>query len=784
MRPERVVVTGVGVICAAGRDTNEFWRTILSGQTALRPSKRPGLARYGRAITGEVPDDWISEFAGLDAEAGYDRDVLLAVIAARQALRQARLDPLPALWQERTGLVLGKCQAITPDGPRSHGWIHSTADDIAHILGASGPRQTVATACSAGSNAVGLGRDRLLANDADIVLAGGVDVLQDTTYTGFHALQSLDSEPCSPYSRSAGLSLGEGSAFLVLEPHELAVKRGAPILAEVMGYGLSADAYHPTAPDPTGRGAALAVKRALADSSLDESLVTYVNGHGTGTTANDTAERRIMRGVFGSRPVPLTSTKSFVGHTLGAAGAIEAVTSVLSIMHGIIPPTVNFGEPRSGDLDFVPNKCRPADIDVVVSNSYAFGGNNASLVLGRARVRPAAASKAAVRKAHEEAVITGVGLVGRPGIGLAAWAEQLAHSDTRTSATRADDETMLSLAGQPFATPSLWRHMNGFTRLCMAASRLAVDDAGLPLTRQHRDGIGLVLGTMSGAAEVRASLKRQDGDGARRIHEFTQMTLNTPAGAVCQALAIRGLTTTITSGGASGTLALETALDAIRLGRAEAVVVVAAEQACPDTEDIYRCIGALGAGDRAHPYDRARPGTSCGTAAVALVLEAATFAIQRRARLRGRVAAVAHASDNYHPYRFDPSGKGFAAAMRRALRRASLPAPTIDLVAGSATGTDLDTCEEAALRAVFAPRTPVIALKAVTGECEAASGLVNVALPLLLDNAPLGNSVAIPAGSAYDDPAARVPAQLRRVLATSVSFGGTYGAVVLEKESL
>ncbi|HEX6470708.1 MAG TPA: beta-ketoacyl-[acyl-carrier-protein] synthase family protein [Streptosporangiaceae bacterium] len=773
MEPARVVVTGVGIICAAGRDAEEFWRRIRAGTTALSASRRADLARYGKAVTGEVPDAWIEQRVSAEENRRYSREVLLGIVAARESIRHAGLDASLTDVADRTALVLGKCQALNLADPRAHHWIHSATDEIASALDVSGPRNTIATACSAGSNAVGAGRDRIWAGDADIALVGGVDIIQESTFAGFYSLQALDSEPCSPYSRSGGLSLGEGAAFLVLERLEHASRRGAPILAEVLGYGLSADAYHATAPDPTGRGASLAVLRALTDSGLAADDVTYVNGHGTGTKANDAAERRVMRNVFGARRVPLTSTKSFVGHTLGAAGAVEAVTSVLSIAHGLIPPTVNFAEAgaRPGDLDFVPNEGRPAEVDVVVSNSYAFGGNNASLVLARPRPRPAARRE----RPRRTAVITGIGLVGRPGIGVAEWKKFLAEDVTRHPPPLTDGEITQRLAGEPFAAASTWRQMSGFTRLCMAASRLAVEDAELPLTRDRRDDTGLILGTMSGPAWLasRYPLKGRELDAHRSVHEFSQVTLNAPAGAVCRALGIRGVTTTITSGGVSGTLALEAALEAIELGRADAVIVLAVEEACPEVEGIYQALGKrTPAGDA--------PRLSCGTASVALVVESAGSAERRNARVQGRVAALTHVSDNYHPHRFDPGGERYAAALRRTLERAALTGADVSLVAGSGTGTDLDAAEHAAFDAVFPAALPVVAVKLLTGECEAASGLLNVAAPLLLE--PEGNP-ALPAirldGQAGE--ISRVSAAPPRAIATSASFGGTFGAALIER---
>ncbi|MEV4888308.1 beta-ketoacyl-[acyl-carrier-protein] synthase family protein, partial [Nonomuraea sp. NPDC055795] len=363
LRP--IVVTGLGIICAAGRDPAEFWQRLLAGQGGLAPVEDEAYAVFEARYAGQVPDAWItSQLTGSDAD--LDRTAQLALIAARQAVEQAGLSGFD---QDRFGIILGKCQA-TPDAAGLYQPMHRTQDVVAERLGLGGPRILVSTACAAGGNAVGLAKDKILTGEADVVLAGGVDPLLFGTYAGFAGLQALSTGPCRPYSHSDGLNLGEGAAFLLLEPLDLALARGATPLAEVAGYGLSADAYHATAPDPTGRGGASAVRRALADAGLTTADVGYVSGHGTGTPANDAMEAKVMRVVFGERAgqVPTSSIKSYVGHTLGAAGAVEAVASVLALRHGVAPPTIGFdddAEPR--DLDFVPNTARPMPIDTVVS---------------------------------------------------------------------------------------------------------------------------------------------------------------------------------------------------------------------------------------------------------------------------------------------------------------------------------------------------------------------------------------------------------------------------------
>jgi 3-oxoacyl-[acyl-carrier-protein] synthase II len=263
--------------------------------------------------------------------------------------------------------------------------VHSTADALAAVFGCRGPRVTAVTACSSSANSVGLGADLIQDDRADVVLTGGTDSHCKMTYAGFNALQALSPDVCRPFDRRrAGLSLGEGAAVFVLEEEGRARKRGAEILAEFAGYGMSADAYHLTAPDPEARGAALAMRRALRDAGVEPRAVGYVNAHGTGTPQNDPIETRAIKAVFADHACRLavSSTKSQTGHCLGAAGAIEILATVLALRHGFLPPTVNLEErDPECDLDYVPRHARAERVSLAVSNSYGFGGNNTSVVL-------------------------------------------------------------------------------------------------------------------------------------------------------------------------------------------------------------------------------------------------------------------------------------------------------------------------------------------------------------------------------------------------------------------
>jgi 3-oxoacyl-[acyl-carrier-protein] synthase II len=258
------------------------------------------------------------------------------------------------------------------------------ATHVAREVGAAGPVTMIPTACAAGNYAIAHAFDLLRAGRADVMLAGGADSFSRITYSGFNRLGAIAPERCQPFDRNRkGMIPGEGAGVLVLEPLARALARGARVYAEVAGYGLSCDAHHMTAAHPEGDGAARAMERALADAGLAAADVSYISAHGTGTPTNDRLETLAVQRVFGEAVrTPMSSVKSMIGHTMGAASAIEAAVCSLAVATGRIPPTMNLEEP-DGDLDFVPNRAREHDVRVAMNNAYAFGGNNASVLFRR-----------------------------------------------------------------------------------------------------------------------------------------------------------------------------------------------------------------------------------------------------------------------------------------------------------------------------------------------------------------------------------------------------------------
>ncbi len=406
MRPDaesRIAITGLGTVNALGRSVEEFRSALRAGTCGIGPLTvfDPAGYRSGIAAEAALPDDVGVSRALARRLSRSDRFALAAV---REALAESGLDA--AREGHRIALVVGgttggMLRAETAFADRATGRrarydasgvigspISVSADVVAGTLGIAGPRLTLSTACSSSANALGVALDWLRLGRVDAVVAGGTESLCRMTYAGFNALHAVSAAPCRPFDRTRdGLSIGEGAAFLVLERRARAERRSAPVHAELLSYGNSSDAHHMTAPHPEGHGAALAMERALRTARLDPSAIDYVNAHGTGTPLNDTVESLAIHRVFGdhARRLPVSSTKGAVGHTLGSAGAIEALATILSLRDDFVPPTVNLEEPDPEmRLDLVMRTPRSARLRHAMSNSYGFGGNNTSLVFAHA----------------------------------------------------------------------------------------------------------------------------------------------------------------------------------------------------------------------------------------------------------------------------------------------------------------------------------------------------------------------------------------------------------------
>ena len=406
MEDKRVVITGLGTINSIASNISEFYDALKNGFCGIGPLSLFDTTDYRTHTGGEVknfgPRDMIPSSISLKR---MSRSDCFAMVATIEALKDAGLYPVTDALRETTGVVIGggaggmlECEAVYRDYLSGEGknpefskfsafMCAASADHIASNLGLMGPKTTFMTACSSGATAIGYGRDLVWGKSADVIIAGGTEPLSRITYSSFNALQAVDPDYCKPFDKyRQGLSLGEGAGVMILESMAHARKRGARIYGEVLGYGVSCDAYHMTAPDPKASGAARCMQAALYDAGIGPEKVDYINAHGTATPANDIMETRAIKAVFGqgAYDIPVSSTKSMTGHTLGAAGAIEGVAATLAIDRGFIPPTIHRAIPDPEcDLDYVGDGSRSVAPDIVLSNSFAFGGNNTAVVFAR-----------------------------------------------------------------------------------------------------------------------------------------------------------------------------------------------------------------------------------------------------------------------------------------------------------------------------------------------------------------------------------------------------------------
>ena len=403
---KRIVITGMGTLNALANNVPDFARALQQGSCGIGMINLFDTAGFRSQTGGQIKNfiacDHIPRNFSIKRMSRAD---MLSFAATLEALRDAGLYPPPEELKEEIGLAIGggaggllEAEEFYEDLLKKNGrnakfstlsslFCASSADRIASAFGFAGPKSTFMTACSAGATAIGYARDLIANGQASIMLAGGVEPMCRLTYAAFNALKSVDPETCRPFDKNrAGISLGEAAAIMVMEEMETALSRGAKIYGEVLGYGITCDSFHMTAPDEQASGAVRSMQAALKDSGLSIDDIDYINAHGTATPVNDVMETKAIREVFGRRAylIPVSSTKSMHAHTLGASGSLEGIVSVLALQHGFIPPTINYqdSDPLC-DLDYVTTGARKANLRAVLSNSFAFGGNNTTLIFGR-----------------------------------------------------------------------------------------------------------------------------------------------------------------------------------------------------------------------------------------------------------------------------------------------------------------------------------------------------------------------------------------------------------------
>ena len=635
----RIVATGMGVICSAGNGVQNFTKALLSGKHCLKPIEDVRINHFNARFAGLVdrcdyPDSSTS-----------DRFFQFAAIAADEALKNSGLTDLAG--SDKAGVLLGTCSGPmltieTIYHKELQGQRQFSSDDLfakqyyaavlqlASRFGFCGPALTVTTACSAFNAAVATACDLLQAGFLDIALVGGADSFSTTTLAGFAGLKATSNGICAPFSRPSGLNLGEGAGFFVLESLEHAESRHAKKLCEILGYGLSNDAYHCSAPDPSGKGAALSMQRALEKAGIDPDIIRYISAHGTGTEANDKAETKAIRKVFGdlAGSIPVSSTKSVVGHCLGAAGAIETIATLVCAQNEVYPSTVNFSAPREGcTLDYVPDCNRLWQQGTVfLKNNFAFGGNNACLIVSTDQ--KTAPSEVVYDSESDPICISGIGIVSAAGVGLKRLLE--AHA-AKTSFFQKGEFTYrpsIDVAEVPyFELASIDRRLNarGMDRsgkIATAAAALALKHALVSERPSVRGELGFYMNIAHGSTWAEPEhIKPLLANGFQldQINVFPFIVPNSVTGTVCRALSLTGHNSTYCNGPGAGLTGLSLSWASLINGHASTFL-------CGAVDDIHE-FGSVDCIFSENAHDQ----IAAGEGAAMVVVERQSRAIARGA---------------------------------------------------------------------------------------------------------------------------------------------------------
>lgn len=800
----QIVITGYGIISSIGRNKSENIKALFSGESGIKDflfnyEDGTEVSKSG-VIDKDIPPHPFFKEHNLP----YDRATQLALVAADESMEEANLsdfeNPL------RLGVIVGTSLGGMQSADKFHTqWIkngldcteidllkqyplHALADVLAMRYGFNGVKNVISTACSSGPNAVGMASDLLVDGMYDVILAGGVDPISRFSFAGFSSLGAICKDQCSPYSASNGINLGEGAAFFVLETFEHAKARGAKIICEFKSYALSADAYHPTAPDVSGSGAARAMKAVSKNTNTPVPLIAYVNGHGTGTKANDHAEIKAWKLFVGDNTsIPLISNKAAVGHCMGAAGAVELAFSIMSIQNDLIPPTLNFdNELISFDINHQPNKSKKSIIKNVVSNSFAFGGNNCSVLVSRFEERN-------TREINDDdIVVTGIGCIGTGGENISelfntfdvgrCCIEKIDTSNKEFKTPYRGE--ILEIDFKKYIPSKILRRTDRVSQLALSSGRQAIQDAGLKITPKNSNRIGVVYGTATGPLESIEKVSRsiiEFGMKSVDASVFPNTVFNAAPGFFSIVNMLKGPTSTVSSGSVSGLNAFIYAIELLKRDQADAIVVLTADEWNDALQIGNEKLNLLTKNGHL-PHSKLSTGMILSEGSTAFVLERKSSALQRGGRILAEVFGYSMTSDNGPLCGFDVNGNQWIDCLKNACGEIAID--KIDYYASTSYGIPEIDLKEVKLMRHLDSRTAIRSIPALLGAQSGSLGtygLLSCIYSLINDRVPktqfYESSDTLVSDLMNRDPLPNISC----AAVSAASFGGAYATIIIGK---
>lgn len=785
----RCVVTGLGLISAIGNNVDECWENALKGTEGIDHVKSVNpegcYADWGAEVSCDTLED--TELAKQ-----VDRVSKLCLKASKEALEDSKII-IDETNAGRVGVIMGSCvggvvsvENYVVNGEKTEDinrmTISSIANHVAEYAGAKGVITNVGNACAAGSISIAYACELIRAGVADAFIVGGADAFASVPYSGFLALHALSEKPCSPFNHSNGITLGEGCGAIIVESYEHAMKRNAKIYCDVLAAGISSDAHHITAPRPDGLGQMHAIRTAIANSGLKPEDIAYVNAHGTGTAKNDEAEFLSLHTIFDDTNdnLSVSSTKAMVGHCLGAAGAIEAVFAIKSLTENKIPPTIGYSEEdlavlaeKAGKIDFMPNQMKEKEMDYVMSNSFAFGGSNASIIFST-KDQPAAETEN-----DEKIFITGLGIVSPVGNGVENYIEKA------NAGAKPESESVRSEVGKPDyekfeVKMPFYRKLDKFSIMQVISGLEALADSGIEITEENAEDLGMIIGTGDGPITTVYEFQEQisrEGNTAGSAFNFPNTVYNAAGGYLSIKTGMRGYNVTVTNGAQSGMSSVCYAFNELRQNHAKYMLATGTDENSDVMDKLYKQLGMV-APASAKAYDG--NGFVLADGSTTIAMETESFANAHGAKKYAEVLGYAMTHEPVAYGTLKGSDAGLQSAIEGALQMAGVVASDIDAIFGFANGlAEVDDIEKNVIGSVFAGK-PVHNVRNITGEGRSASAALSVADAALTLAGKLNatrNAVSISDGVVSE--VSVDTSAYKKVIAVSYGVGGSYSAVVL-----
>ena len=792
-------ITGLGIISPIGCDCASVLESLRAKRDGIGVATKIDASKFHSQICGEVHGfDCASNMSQAELETYTDPFIRFAINAGRMAVRDAGLDCLP----KNSALVLASCNAGMNSGEKEYirkfensaepfnrsistqSEFYALCKAMASAMQTTGECYMVNTACSGSTAAIGLAQWLIDSGQYDCVLVGGSDAMSLANYAGFSAIKVVSSEKIAPFSTPVGMNIGEGSAFWLLESKDVASKRNARIYGKVVAHATTGDAHHPTQPDPRGDGAYRTMRNVLRNAGMELESIGCINAHGSGTSANDKAESKGIAKFLGDKKIPITSTKSYTGHCMGATGIIEATCQLLSMNDNFIPPTLrNVGARVGCEIEAVADGIE-GNYDCFLSANYAFAGNNAAVIVAKEnfenyKIEPTQKPRV---------VITGAGAITSLGLGFDETLERLANGESGIAKIeRFESERYAGLVKLPnlraFDRRLDFSGMNLISTYATIATKSALDDASVKMRRDISEDVAIAVSTCRGSSES-AHMEGVFATPDRRgdIACFSNVTANSTAGWVSKALEIKGANITLTSGQNSALQTLAYASDIIRSGEAKISLAVSADEIYKQMMLAYEEIGNLhiGAVEQAFHlnYSSYYKGV-LGEGAVACVVETLDNAVARGAKILGEVLGYSSTMDCVDFLEPNLTGEGLEVAVRNALSSANVSADEIDLVVWSPRGCAHDA-PSILVRDKVLGKVPMLTTSLHTGYIETGSILHSLlsALKAFEKGTPLWKQRT--GLASFDD--LPLPTNPKKILCLASSHMGNNYAMVIGRE--